>query len=46
MKVKDLADSDVINIKAIGKVWLILSILTITKRGRRKVLVLNVASVS
>jgi hypothetical protein len=41
-----MADSLVININAIGRVWLVLSILTIIARGSRRVLVLNVASVS
>jgi hypothetical protein len=35
----------VINIKAMGNVWLILSILTIIERGSRRVLVLKVALV-
>jgi hypothetical protein len=36
----------VINIKAIGNIWPILSILTIIERGSRRVLVLKVALVS
>jgi hypothetical protein len=40
-----LADLLVINIKAIGNIWPILSILTITERGSRRVLVLKVALV-
>jgi hypothetical protein len=36
----------VINIKAIGKVCLVLSIPTITERGSRRVFILKVASVS
>jgi hypothetical protein len=35
----------VINIKAIGNIWPILSIPTITERGSRRVLVLKVALV-
>ena len=40
-----MADSVIINIKAIGNVWPILLILTIIKRGSRWVLVLKVALV-
>jgi hypothetical protein len=42
---KDLANSLVINIKAIGNIWPILLIPTIIERGSRRVLVLKVALV-
>ena len=45
INLKDLTDLLVINIKAMGNIWPILSILTIIERGSRYVLVLKVALV-
>jgi hypothetical protein len=45
INLKDLANLLVINIKAIGNIWLVLLIPTIIEKGSRCVLVLKVALV-